>query len=192
VYAKSLFELAEAAGGRAKIEEVADELEQIIEIMRGDAEFAALLASPIVDHEKRAASIRRIFDGRITDLLLRFLMVLNRKNRLGHLEPIAEAYDHLVQESFGRVEVDVFTAGPLGPEAMETIRRRVKETLGREPVLHPYTDPDMIAGIKLRIGDRLIDGSVETQLRRMRSNLLTHGSVELRERIDRLIDEGAP
>ena len=188
VYARSLYELASQAGGRAKIEEVAGELEDVCELARADKRFAEFLASPIIDHDRRNDSIRRIFADRVTDLMLRFLLVLSNKGRLGHLEAINDAFDALVQESFGKVEVDVYTAGPLDSGVLGELRERIQQALRKEPILHNYTEPGMIGGIKLRIGDQLVDGSVATRLRRMRQELMNSG-IRLRERARRIIEE---
>src|SRR4051812_21249082 len=112
VYARSLFELAEAKGGRPTIESSQAELEDILELARGDARFSEFLASRVLPVGERSASLEKIFSGRISDLVLRFLQVLNEKGRLGHLPAVAAAYDGLVQKNFGRVEVDLYTAAP--------------------------------------------------------------------------------
>lgn len=190
VYARSLYELADEAGGREKILEIADELEQVCELARGDHAFREFLASPIVDRGRRADALRDIFRERVTDLLLRYLLVLNNRGRLGHLEAIGGAYDRMVHEAFGRIEVDVFTPGPLEPAQLETLKTRVGKALGKEPVMYGYTDPDMIGGLKLRIGDQLVDGSVAARLRRIRQRLLTQGGAAIRERFDRIVEEG--
>lgn len=172
-YARSLFELARDAGGPEKIAELADELEQVSELARSDRGFGEFLASPIIDRSKRAAALQAMFQDRITDLGLRFLLVLNQKGRLGHLEPIRAAYDALVQETQGRVEVDVWTAAPLGAEQKRIIGERIREAIGKEPVLHAYVDASMIGGIRLLIGDRMVDGSIATRLRRLRQSIRT-------------------
>ena len=192
VYARSLFELAQKAGGQDKVTEVLSELEQISELLRSDRGFREFFASPVVDQNARAQSIRSIFSNRVTDLTLRFLMVLNGNRRLGHLEQIFAAYDRMIQEAFGRVEVDVYTAAPLGSQQLETLRDRIKQAINREPVLHPYTEPSMLGGLKLRIGDQLIDGSVAGKLRRMKRDLLNSGGSKLREKLGRFIQEGGP
>ena len=189
VYARSLFELARDAGEQAKIEEIDDELEQLTELARGLPDFGRFLDSPIIDRNARREALRKIFDGRLTDLTLRFLLVLNDKERLNKLSAIAEAYDHLVQEAFGRIEVDVFTAAVLDEEPKAIIRDRIATALGKEPVLHSYADPDMIGGIKLRIADQLIDGSVQTRLRQMKSELLRSGGWKLRNRIGEFLED---
>lgn len=188
VYAKSLFELAEQAGGQSKTEEVNAELSEIIELARGDRAFDEFLSSPIIDRGRRADALRRIFNGRITDLALRFMMVLNDKGRLNKLADIAEAHDHLLQEAFGRIEVDVMTAGTLSGDALEFVRERVRSALNKEPVLHTYNDPGMIGGVKLRIGDQLIDGSLSSRLRRLKEDVLASGGA-VRERAAWIIED---
>ncbi len=186
VYAHSLFDLANQAGGGEKVAETGDELEQICELARGDQQFREFLHSPIIDKDKRGASLQAILQDRVSDLALRFMLVLNAKERLGHLEPIAGAFDQLVQASQGRVEVDLFTAAPLGGEQLAALGERIKAAIGKEPVLHAYTEQAMIGGVKLRIGDQLIDGSVATRLRRMRGQLLS-GSIS--GSLDNFIEE---
>ena len=113
IYARSLYDLADEAGGRDKIIEISEELEQICELARSDHALREFFASPIIDPSRRGESLRRIFNDRITDLTLRFLLVLNNKGRLAHLEAISSTFDHLVQEAFGQIEVDLFTPKPL-------------------------------------------------------------------------------
>ena len=192
IYARSLYELAEQAGGRDKIVEVAQELEQTCELARADLTFAEFLGSPIIDKARRGGVLRRIFHGNVTDLVLRFLLVLNEKERLSHLQPIGDAYDQLVHEAFGRIEVDVFTPSPMEADQIEAMKQRIGSALDREPILYAYSDPTMIGGLKLRIGDQLIDGSVASRLRRMKHSLLSarEGPPAAGDRISRFYEEG--
>lgn len=191
IYARSLYELADNAGGPDKVAEVNAELEQICELAREDAALREFLASPLIDTERRGESLRSIFGNRITDLTLRFLLVLNGKDRLGHIEPITAAYDQIVQEAFGRIEVDVFHARPIEEGDLEPLRKKIGEALGKEPVLHPYHEPSMIGGLKIRVGDRLIDGSISNRLRRLREQLMASGSAAIRQDPRRFIEGDA-
>jgi len=191
VYARSLYELADEAGGTDKIIELAEELEQIAELARSQESFREFLSSPIIEQSKRAISLRRIFADNVTDLFLRFILLLNSKGRLDHLDMIHSAYDQMVQESFGRIEVDLFTPATLGQEQLAIIGQRIQEVLGKEPVLHSYTDDQMIGGLKLRIGDQLIDGSISRQLQRLEDQLLTSDIAGTHEELQRFIlDDG--
>jgi len=190
VYAQSLLELAEAAGGDEKIVETSAELIAIMEIIRSDEATAEFLRSPIVEQEKRAIAIRRIFEGRISDLILRFILVLNGKGRLGEFGAMAAAYDELVNTRLGRVEVDVYTVeGRLEADQLAVLGEKVKSRFGQDPVFHQYADPSLIGGLVLRVGDQLIDGSVRGQLRRMREELLAGGSAEIRARSDDFLSD---
>lgn len=189
VYARSLFELAEAKGGQAAIESAQGELEEILELARADQRFSEFLASRVLPVGQRSASLEKIFAGQVSDLVLRFLQIMNEKGRLSHLPSVVAAYDTMVQHKFGRVEVDVYTAAPISPDELRSIRDQLQKALGREPIIRPYTDNGMLGGVKLQIGDRLIDGSLATQLRKLRDRLATEGSAELRARAERLMDD---
>lgn len=188
LYAASLFELAQKQGGQAMIEEVYAELESVMELGRHDFAFGEFLSSRIVPTTERAASLDRIFKGRISDLTLGFLQIVNQKDRLNHLPAIVASFDEIVNHAFGRVEVDVYTAAPLDQEEMDTIKTRLQAVLGKPPVIHPYIEPTMLGGVKLQIGDQLVDASVAAELRRMRDRLVANGAAELRARASGLIN----
>lgn len=182
VYAKSLFEIAQSQGGQQNAESILGELEDILEIARNDRSFNELLASRLIDAKKRDASLVRMFEGKVSTLTLNFIRQLNRKGRLANLSQIAVAMDTLVQEQFGRIEVDVFTASPISASELENVRKRLSDSLGKDVIMHPYTDSSMLGGIKLRMGDQLIDGSIQAELRKMRDVLLNKGSANVRGR----------
>ncbi|MDY7109480.1 MAG: ATP synthase F1 subunit delta [Planctomycetota bacterium] len=190
VYASSLYELAEEAGGLEKIVELGEELHQLRALADAQPGFGEFLASPIIEKHKRGDVLGRIFRDRITDLMLRFLLVLNNKGRLGHLDPIGEAYEEMVQAAHGRIDVDVYTAVEVDEKALRRIGRRIGEVLEKEPVLHAHTDASMIGGLTLRVGDQLMDGSVAARLRRFRQNLMTTGMAAVADRVQQIIDEG--
>jgi F-type H+-transporting ATPase subunit delta len=189
VYAQSLFALAQEQGGRGALEDLAGETEGLADLIRAHRELAEFLNSRIIPASDKDRVLRAVFTGRISDLLLRFLLVLNRKERLNRTLAMLTAYDQMMQEHFGKVEVDLFTRFPLDGEQVERIRARLHEALGREPIVHAYTDDGMIGGIRMQVGDKLIDASIATQLRRMRERLLEHGAAEVRSRAGRIIEE---
>ncbi|MFK7884212.1 MAG: ATP synthase F1 subunit delta [Phycisphaerales bacterium] len=185
IYAKSLFDAAEKEG--VGPEAILGEIEDILEIARNDRNFSEMLSSRLIDTDKRDASLERVFSGKVSPTTLNFLRLLNRKGRLGYISPITGALDALVQARFGRVEVDVFTAAPIGQSEMDSIKSRLNDALGKDVILHPYTDSSMLGGIKLRIGDQLIDASVRAELRRMRDGLIDKGTT-VRSRSNNIID----
>ena len=189
VYARSLFELAADAGGTDKVLEIADELEQVCALTASNQEIGLFFSSPIIDKVKRGEALSAIFTNKVTDLTLRFLLVLNNKGRLDRLRQIEVAYAQLVQEALGRVEVNIFTPRAIDDASLKTIKRNVQDMLGKEPVLHTNVDPSMLGGVKLRIGDQLIDGSVATKLRRLSESVQSKGSMAIREQFETYLED---
>ena len=150
------------------------------------------LASQVVPAGARDASLEKMLATAVAPLTLKFLRLVNDKGRLAHLPAIVAAFDQQVQESYGRVEVDVFTAEPMDASALADVKSRLSAALGKEAIVHPYTEPGMLGGIKLRMGDRLIDGSVRSQLRQIRDQLNTHGAAALRSKFGQILDDNAP
>jgi F-type H+-transporting ATPase subunit delta len=184
VYAQSLLEVCDKAGGNAVAEACASELRDLAEIIRGDRRFAEFLRTPIVGNDRRKAALEKIVRGRVSDLVFRFVMVLANHGRAGRIADVADAFDALLQERLGRIEVDMFTVdGKASDEVIATVKARVKDAFAKDAVLHQYSDPSMIGGVKLRIGDQLIDGSVATQLRNMRETVSSRGTGKIRSRV---------
>jgi F-type H+-transporting ATPase subunit delta len=189
VYAQSLFELAEKDGGPGALEILAGEAEELANIIREHRDLAEFLNSRIISSKDKDRTLRTIFGGRVSDLMLRFLLVLNRKERLNRTLSILTACDQMMQERFGKVEVDLFTRFPLPQDQVERIRTKLQEALKREPIMHAYIDDQMIGGIRMQVGDKMIDASIASQLRRMRERLVEDGGATIRGRADRIIEE---
>ena len=191
VYATSLFEVCQKGGGDKAVQETHDELEAILDLARKDPAFNEFLASRVLSSKDRAESLRTIFEGKISTRTLTFLLLLNEKDRLGHLPAMVQAFHAKAQEAFGRIEVDVHTAGPMSAADLDAIRDRLAKALDKDVVAHHRSDPNMIGGLKLRFGDRLVDGSITTRLRRLRDQLEDDGAARIRARMHEMVDAQA-
>jgi len=191
IYATSLYEVCQKSGGNAAVQETLDELEAILDMARQDAAFNEFLASQVLPESSRATSLRKIFEGKVSPRTLTFLLVLNEKDRLGRLPSMIQAFHDKAQEAFGRIEVNVHTAAPISSADLDAIRERLASALNKEVVAHHRSDPAMIGGLKLRFGDRLVDGSIATRLRRFRDQLGEDGAARIRARVGDMIDAKA-
>ncbi|MDP9173698.1 MAG: ATP synthase F1 subunit delta [Planctomycetota bacterium] len=169
-YAQALLDLA-VEGNTAQI--IGQELRDLRQVVDTTPQFAQVLGDPTISAEERGKLIRTVFTDRASHLLLNFLLLLNEKNRLPLLPGIAGAYDDLLDEQFGKVEVDVTVARELTTEQLDTVRQRVSTSLKRDAIVHQYVDPSIIGGLMMRVQDQLIDGSVKAQLDAMRRQLLS-------------------
>ena len=183
-YAEALFELTEEAGNSA---EIAEELERLANLVAEQPDLMSLLHNRAIPKNRRAQSLRDIFEGRVSELVYKFLQVLNTNDRLGRLEEVAAAYIKLNKAQRGEVDVDVYSARPLDKGQMRDIADRVGGALGRTAVIHPRVDESLIGGLKLRVGDRLIDASVAAQLERLKRQM-TESAQEAIRRGDVTVD----
>ncbi len=178
VYARSLFELAVEA---SSLDEVTDELTQIVELLYSNPQLKAVFDLPSISTDRRAKTIENIFRGRVSDLTYQFLGVVNEKDRLNHLAPIAVAFGQMVKDHQGEVDVAVTTARELTAVQQETIRQRLSAALDRQAILHTRVDENIIGGLTIRVGDKQIDGSIATQLKRMKHELIEAGREAARQ-----------
>lgn len=191
IYATSLYEVCQQAGGNAALKETLDELEAILELARTDAGFNEFLASRVLGTSERTESLKKIFEGKVSSRTLTFLLVLNDKDRLGHLPGMVQAFHDKAQEAFGQLEIDVHTAGPISSADLDAIRDRLASALGKDVIAHHRSDSAMIGGLKLRYGDRLVDGSIAARMRRLRDQLGHDGAARIRARVGDMIDAQA-
>lgn len=168
-YAKPLLQLATEQNVAPQIGE---ELQQLADLVKQNKTFGLYLADPAVGHDERKGVLQRTFGGRVSPLLMNFLGVLNLRDKLRYLGPIATAYAELLEEQLGNIEVDVTTAIRLSPEQLETVRGKVSAALGKNAVVHQYVDESILGGLVVRVQDKLIDASVRYQLQAMKEQLL--------------------
>ncbi|MBI1369690.1 MAG: ATP synthase F1 subunit delta [Planctomycetes bacterium] len=185
-YARSVFDLAQQGGSVA---EVGDELKQIASLIEHEKGLAALFAHRTIPADRKAASIESIFNGRVSELTLRLLLVLNRHARLDQISSIARAFDKLLKDSRGQVDVEVHTAQPLDAGQLAAVTTKLSNAMGKTAVVHPRLDPSLIGGLKIRIGDKLIDASVTHQLARIKQQLNERGQ-QLARSSTALVQEG--
>lgn len=188
-YARALFELAFEGGGRERLEELSSELDDLVDVVRAEPRFEEFIASKIIPVEKKERSLRHILGGRVGEPILNLALLLNRKGRAGRFVRVAVAYDQMVQERFGRVEVDVYTRFPMPADQLERLRGTLRGALGREPIIYTYTDPSMIGGLRVRVGDRLVDASFSTRLRKMRDLLKEEGAARIKNRFQQAVED---
>lgn len=169
-YAKSLLELATA---KNQAEQIGAELADIRNILLENKSFALYLRDLAVSSDARAGKLKSIFGGRVSPLLLNTIGVMNTKGRLGDLGAMCDAYDDLLDQHLGKIEVDVTVAAKLSNEELEQVRSRIGEALKRQAVVHQYVDESIIGGMIIRVADQLIDASVRKQLETLRRKMLS-------------------
>lgn len=186
VYAQALLGAADKAEAS---ERVLEELEALIrEVVEPNPTFAEFLRSGIVSRETKEEVLQKTLGERIDPLLLRFLLVLNRHHRLDVLKAVARVAREIDDRRRGRVPVEVTSAIPLNGELSGRIRDRLKAVLDKEPILTARVDPEVMGGLVLRIEDSVYDGSLATQLAKLRGQILQRSVHEIQSGRDRFRD----
>ena len=169
-YAKALVQLA-LEGGRA--EEVGQELQEALALLASHRDLQNLLARPwvkgTVKQEVIAAVAERSgWSAPVKD----FLGLLAARGRMDHLQEIVLAYQGFVDEAFGRVRARVRTAVALTDEDRRQIFEHLSRALGKEVLVEEAVDRKLLGGFVAEIGSRVLDGSLDGQLARMRERLV--------------------
>ena len=168
-YAKSLLDLAQEQGTLATVKQ---DMDLLAKTMSESRDLRLLLRNPIVKHDKKLSILTAIFQGKVSELLLRFFQILTSKNREGELELVGDEFLKQYNKLQGVQVAEVVSAAPLTPTARAAVEKMVKEQSGLADVsLTEKVDASLIGGFVLRIGDRQIDESVKGGLRRLRTSL---------------------
>ena len=141
------------------------DLRKIASLVKDDA-FFALLENPEISFDNKAKVLSERL-GDINPLALKLVSLLVSKNRLGMIGDIADEYQRLVDNYRGieGAEVaEVTTAIPLDDEDKLRLAQRLTSLVGKPVVLKPKVDSSLIGGIIIRVGDKLIDGSIRSKL----------------------------
>lgn len=168
-YARALLSLGLEEG---RFEQYGDELEAVLQTMRQSRELKALLENPGYSPKQRHAAVDAVAAAlRLSPLTVNFLRLLVDRERGSDLLAIARAYRAMVDQQAGRIRATVTAAGPLSEEEVNRLREALGRMTGRSIVLESRTDPSLIGGVVAQVGATLLDGSLRTQLERMREDL---------------------
>ncbi len=186
VYAEALLGAAEAAG---KTDEVLADLDGLVgEVLVRFPQFEAALYSVRISHDEKCGMLDRVLGGRLSPLTLNFLKVVSRHGRLECLRVIHRQARRMIDRQRGRVHVRLTTAAPLDKALAAQLGDRLQEFLGAEPIVHTQTDPNVIGGMVVRVGDTVYDGSVANQLQQLREQMVDRSAHEIQSRRDRFRD----
>jgi F-type H+-transporting ATPase subunit delta len=172
-YARALFDVVLKEGGDAHVEKVQAEVKQFADLFANDA-LAHVLRNPAIPVSKKKALASALVErsGPVTPPLAKLIVILAEKDRLTLLPGIARAYVDRVMSHQKIVRGEVTTAIPLAPEKLRALEDGLAKATGRKVVLEGRVDPSIIGGVVTRLGSTVYDGSVTTQLQKMKQSLI--------------------
>ena len=168
-YAEALFQSGERSG---HTERYADLIEALAGAIQSDETIRQVLESPRVPKPTKQRILTRALEGHTTDQFVKFLAAVVKRGRQGILVTISEQYLSLVDEKSNRVHAGVVLAREPDTALQQVVKQRLSDAIGKEVIPHYRADPEILGGLIVRIGDRIMDGSLRRRMVSLRRQLL--------------------
>lgn len=169
-YGEAIFELAVSEN---RVDELAQEIETVLRILKENPEFSEIMKHPKIIKEEKLQIIENVFKGRVSDELTGFMRLIVEKDRYGQLEEIMQYFLDEGKKLKGIGVAWVRSALPLREEQKKQVEAKLLETTSfREMEMHYQVDDTLIGGMVIRIGDRVADSSIRTKLSHLEQQLL--------------------
>ena len=139
----------------------------------GLAKSRVVLEAPRVTRNTKPELLRRALTNVAPESFIRFLAAVVKRGRQGLIGAIARQYLALLDIKFGRVHASVVVAREADLALQDEIGKRLEAVLGQEVIPHLRHDPAILGGIVVRVGDRVMDGSLRRRLKVLRKAMLS-------------------
>jgi F-type H+-transporting ATPase subunit delta len=168
-YATALHELATAAG---TVERVEADLLALSARIAADPATGRKLASPRLTREAKRELLKSLLSAGGNDLVRRTVMLLTDKGRAAAVPELAAVFTRVSMTAAGRAQGLVHTPAPLDAATKTSLEQKLGALTGQTVTLQESVEPELVAGLRVVVGSRMIDGTVKTRLERMRAALL--------------------
>ncbi len=172
-YAKALF-LAARDSGQTEI--VSSDMLSILQLCKSSDDFGVFLQSSVLKRSEKRLALMAVFENKISDLSLRFVLMLAENRRESFLARICVDFLDLSREYEGIRSVTVTTASELPASIYENIKQYLEAKTGDRIELASKIKPEIVGGLILRMGDLQFDGSIARQLSKIKESLLQQNS----------------
>ena len=183
-YANALIGFGEKTGSTEKMLE---EFNGVVDAIRSLPKLDALLQSPRIAVAEKLTILDKALSGKVDGKLVNFLKIILEKGRFDCLASIQEAARKIYDEMSGRVQATMTTADKVDDSVRKRVEEKLAGMLGKQIQLVAKTDPSIIGGMVVRIGDTVYDGSVQSQLNQVRGRATKRAEEAIRSSIDKFM-----
>jgi F-type H+-transporting ATPase subunit delta len=134
--------------------------------------FSTFLKHPFIKNEEKKSVLKNLFKDKSDTLFLNFLFFLLDKKRIKYLPQIANEFCEMADKKLGRLQVGLLTALPIDNEMKEKVRQTLENQYKMKVYLKDKIDPQILGGMVLSIGNRVMDGSLKTRSTELKNHLL--------------------
>ena len=169
-YAQALFALAQERGA---LDQVAKDLAAFDAMIAESADLARLVRSPVFSAEEQTRALGGVLaKAGIAGLAANFLKLVAGKRRLFAAQDMIRGFNALLDAARGVARADVTVAEPLADAHLNALREALKEVSGGRSVdVNVKVDPSIIGGLVVKLGSRMVDGSLRTKLNTIRNRM---------------------
>jgi F-type H+-transporting ATPase subunit delta len=167
-YAEALLALARKADD---LDGWGESINGVAAAMESDTRLRNFLAAPQISGAVKSELLGKAFADRLPRLMVRFLQKLVQNRRQMLIPHIAVEYGNLVDEAEGRVHAQVTVAKEASEADRKVIARELSRAFARTVVPHVTVNPAILGGVVVRVGDRVMDGSVRKRLTTLRNRV---------------------
>ncbi|SHG93035.1 ATP synthase F1 subcomplex delta subunit [Thermosyntropha lipolytica DSM 11003] len=167
-YAEAFFSIAQEKGN---IDQYQQELEYVIEAINGVEYLKEYLWHLLIPTKDKKETIRKILDGKVSETTLNFVCLIIDKRRERYLELIVEEYKNMADDFRNIIKAELVSAKEIPEEQVQALAERLSQTTGKIVKFTQKVDPSLLGGVKIRVGDQVIDGTVAKKLETLREAL---------------------
>jgi ATP synthase F1 delta subunit len=167
VYAEALFDVAKEKG---KLDAVRGELAQFVDAVDGNRELQVFFFSPYFSSAEKVAGLKRAVSDADAELL-NFLELLIEKQRMPEIFRIRRQLDELWKHENRRIDVTVTSAVTLEPAVVEKVGEEIERQTGQKVELSSRVDAEILGGIVLQVGNKVLDASIRSRLEKLRKSV---------------------
>jgi F-type H+-transporting ATPase subunit delta len=168
-YALALFQLSKENN---LLDQMEEELRVVKQVITNSSDLNAVLKSPKVTIDKKKEIVKDSF-SKINPFVLNTLMILIDRHREEYITEVADHFVGLANEERGIAEALVYSVRPLTDAEKEALSVNFAAKVGKKSLrIENIVDTDLLGGLKLRIGNRIFDGSLRGKLDRLERKLL--------------------
>jgi len=165
-YAAALFELAKE---QKQLDQVERDVRTFQSLLEGSADLARLVRSPVISAEAQARALEAVLArAGISGFTGNFLKLIVRNRRLFAVADMLRAFLSLLARERGEVSADVASAHPLSGEQMQVLADSLKASIGRNVQIRTRVDPNLLGGLIVKVGSKMIDSSLRTKLNNLK------------------------
>ncbi len=168
-YGTALFETALEM---RKVDEFYEEVQTLISILQSEQDFMHVLQHPQVVLEEKITLLETVFLSKASKEVVGLLVLIVKKNRQQYLIEILQMFSDMVKVHKGIDSGIVISSVALSDDQMQRIQHLVSRNLNKQVELRTEVDPSLIGGLRIQVGDHMIDGTIRGKMEELKHQLL--------------------